>query len=834
MTDAVPVDPADLPTERLVRLLTGADFWALHAEPALGLRRIVTSDGPAGVRGELWDERDPSVNIPSPTALAASWDPGMVRGIGGLLAEEARRKRVDVLLGPTVNIQRTPLGGRHFECFSEDPLLTSRLAVAYITGVQEHGVAATVKHVVGNDFERQRFTADVRVDERTLREVYLQPFEAAVTGAGVWAAMAAYNSVRGTTMTENPLLELLRGWGFDGVVMSDWFAARSLAAATAELDLVMPGPTTPWGSALVDAVADGRVPREAVVAKVRRLLRLGERVGAAGPDATPGVEPGRFAPAPTPERAAAVAAHLRSATAAGFVLLGNRPVAGAPVLPLDPAARRVALIGDHATHPRVLGGGSAFVFPTGVVTPADGLRAALGDGVRLDVVAGAPTTSRIGAPELADLRVPGADRPGVEIRFLGDGDRELGRVERTSTTYNWNNAFGDGVEPARLRAVEARTVYRAATSGRHVLGCSGTGRYRLLLDGVVVLDRQLALPVDADGVEGLTRPPQAGHEVELAEGAEVDVVVRHDVDPERRTDDMLIVPLQVNASRPRPDTAQALRTAEEAARAADVAVVVVGTTEESEGEGFDRDELDLPGAQDELVRRVAAANPRTVVVVNAGAPVLLPWRDEVAAVLVSWLPGQEFGSALADVLLGVVEPGGRLPMTWPGDTADPIPSTVAVDGVVHYSEGLHVGHRRYLRDGVRPAYWFGHGLGYTSWAYEGLVVRPEPAGVAVEVAVRNTGARPGREVVQVYLARPESALERPARWLAGFAAATAGPGERVTVRIALPERVFAHWDESAGDWAVEPGEFAVRVGRHADDAALTATVAPRPQAVPSG
>jgi beta-glucosidase len=827
VTDALIDDVGDLPIERQVRLLTGADFWALHPEPALGLRRIVTSDGPAGVRGELWDERDPSVNIPSPTALAATWDPGLVREIGGLLAEEARRKGVDVLLGPTVNIQRTPLAGRHFECFSEDPELTARLAVAYIRGVQEHGVAATVKHVVGNDFERQRFTADVRVDERPLRELYLRPFEAAVAEAGVWAAMAAYNSVRGTTMTENPLLSLLRGWGFDGVLVSDWFAARSLAAADGELDLAMPGPTTPWGPALVDAVRSGRVPAATVTAKVRRLLRLAERVGAAGPGATPAVEPGRFSPPPTAERAATVAAQLRSATAAGFVLLRNEPVAGAPVLPL-PASTRIALIGDHATHPRLLGGGSAFVFPIAAVTPADGLRAALPDGVALDVVPGVAASSRIGAPDVADLRVPGTDRPGVEIAFLGRGDEVLGGVERTATTYNWNNAFGDGIDPAQVRAIEARTTYRAATAGRHVLGCSGTGRYRVRIDGATVVDTVLALPVDADGVEGLTRPPQAGHPVELAAGAEVDLVVRHDVDPARDPDDMLIVPMQVNASPPRPDTADALRAAEEAARAADVAVVVVGTTEESEGEGFDRDDLHLPGAQDELVRRVAAANPRTVVVLNTGAPVLLPWRAEVAAVLACWLPGQEFGSALADVLLGAAEPGGRLPMTWPGAASDPIPTTEPVEGVVAYTEGLHVGHRRYLRDGVAPAYWFGHGLGYTSWRYEDLVVDDR----AVEVAVRNTGARAGREVVQVYLSRPDSAVERPVRWLAGFATAVARPGERVRVRVELPERAFAHWDEASADWTVEPGAFDLWIGRHADDPALTATVTPSMTAIP--
>jgi beta-glucosidase len=335
-----------------------------------------------------------------------------------------------------------------------------------------------------------------------------------------------------------------------------------------------------------------------------------------------------------------------------------------------------------------------------------------------------------------------------------------------------------------------------------------------------VLDTTLALPPGADGVEGLTRPPQAGHAVTLAAGAAVDVLIRHDVRPGDEHDGMITVPLQLNVSVPRPSAEQALRDAEDAARAADVAVVVVGTTEESEGEGFDRDDLGLPGAQDELVRRVAAANPRTVVVVNAGAPVLLPWRSSVAAVLVSWLPGQEFGSALADVLLGAAEPGGRLPMTWPGAADDPLPGTAAVDGVLRYTEGLHLGHRRYLRDGVAPAYWFGHGLGYTTWSYESCSARPD----AVEVTVRNTGSRPGREVVQVYLARPDSAVERPARWLAGFGAAVAGPGERVTVTIPLPERAFAHWSGSA--WEVEPGSFELRIGRHADDAALLATIAP--------
>lgn len=805
-------DPTTLSLEARVRLLTGADFWALHAEPALGLRRIVTSDGPAGVRGELWDERDPSVNVPSPTALAAAWDPELVERIGGLLGREARRKGVDVLLGPTVNLQRTPVAGRHFECFSEDPLLTSVLAVAFIRGVQAHGVAATVKHLVANDFERRRLTADVELDERTLREVYLRPFEAAVVEGGVWAAMAAYNSVRGRTMTESPLLAVLRReWGFDGVIMSDWFATRSLAAASAELDLAMPGPAGPWGRALTDAVRSGTFAESAVDEKVRNVLRLATRVGAIGT----AVEHGPAA-SPTAEQERATTAQLRSAAAAGFVLLRN---GGAhPVLPLDAGAlRRVAVIGDHATAARVLGGGSAFVFPTAVTSPATGLRAALGPDVELDVVPGVAPTRRLGAPDPGQLSVPGpSGRRGVEVAFLGAGDRVLGRDVRTGTTFNWNNAFAEGVAPREVAAVEVRTVYRAAVTGVHTLGCSGTGRYRLLLDGEQVVDTVLALPPGADGVEGLTRPPQAGHAVTMTAGDRVEVVVRHDVDPSRHAGDMLIVALQLNASPPRDPDETAIRRAETAARAADVAVVVVGTTEESEGEGFDRDDLRLPGAQDELVARVAAQNPRTVVVVNAGAPVLLPWRAEVAAVLVAWFPGQEFGHALADVLLGHVEPGGRLPMTWPASASDPLPSTDTVDGVVRYDEGLHVGHRRYLRDGVEPAYWFGHGLGYTRWRFEDLAVTTH-----VEITLRNTGDRPGREVVQVYLSRPGSAVERPERWLAGFAAAQVDPGAAARVRIPLPERAFAHWDTDLEGWSVEAGRFEVLAGRSAGDIVAT-------------
>ena len=274
----------ELSLEQKVRLLTGADFWSLHPEPAVGLRRIVMSDGPAGVRGERWDEREPSANVPSPTALAATWDEARIERLGRLLAFECRRKGVDILLAPTVNLHRSPFGGRHFECFSEDPLLTARIGAAYVRGLQSEGVAATVKHFVANDSETERFTLDARVDERTLRELYMLPFEL-ILEEEPWAVMAAYNAVNGHTMTESPMLDWLRD-SWDGLVMSDWGAGRHTErAGNAALDLIMPGPDGPWGDALVEAVRDGRVSESEVDEKVRRLLRLAERVGAR--DASP-------------------------------------------------------------------------------------------------------------------------------------------------------------------------------------------------------------------------------------------------------------------------------------------------------------------------------------------------------------------------------------------------------------------------------------------------------------------------------------------------------------------------------------------------------------------
>jgi beta-glucosidase len=795
-----------LSLEQKVRLLTGADFWSLHAEPAVGLRRLVVSDGPAGVRGETWDERSTSASLPSPTALAATWDEALVERLGGLLAYESRRKGAHVLLAPTVNLHRTPYGGRHFECFSEDPLLTARIGTAYVRGVQAGGVGATVKHFVANDSETQRMTLDARVDERALRELYLAPFEAIVRAGGAWAVMAAYNGVNGHPMTESPLLRdiLHREWGFDGLVMSDWFATRTTEpSANAALDLVMPGPTGPWGDALVTAVRTGGVAERTIDDKVMRVLRLAARVGA--------LERTEPAPAPAYDDAA-VAAELRRVAAAGFVLARNRD----SLLPLDAARlERIAVVGPNAAVARTLGGGSATVFPPYTISPVDGIRAALEPDVHVDHAIGVIASSRTPVAGVTWLRQPDGADDGVEVRFLAADGRVLGSERRRGASFNWLGSFRPDVPSDDVASIEVRTVLRATDPGTYELGVSGVGRYRLSVGGEPVFDGTLELPPGADMVEALMAPPQHVHAVELAGGDEVDVLLAHDRGwLESDHVDLGGAAFQLNLQPPHGSDDDEIERAVALARDADVAVVVVGTTEEVESEGFDRTSLALPGRQDELVRRVVEANPRTVAVVNAGAPVLLPWADDVAAVLLAWFPGQEFGNALADVLLGAAEPGGRLPTTWPR-AEEGLPSTQPADGVLSYDEGLFVGYRAYERDGREPRFPFGHGLGYTSWEYSTLEAPGRSAAgtdVDVVVRVRNTGSRRGREVVQVYASRPDGGIERPVRWLAGFAVIDAGPGEEVAATVRVAARAFEHWGGDAGGWTVEPGAFVLAAG----------------------
>jgi beta-glucosidase len=449
--------------------------------------------------------------------------------------------------------------------------------------------------------------------------------------------------------------------------------------------------------------------------------------------------------------------------------------------------------------------------------------------VQVDHGRGVRSSDRLPVAPLALLRQPDSDDEGVEVRFLAADGSVRGREPRTTGAFTWLSSFGPDLPMAEVAAVEVHTRLRAPATGTWLLGGSGLGTLRLTVAGREAFEVATELPEGADPVEAMMRPPQAWTAVELRAGEDVPVALRYrprDVGGFGETE-VALVTFQLNLAEQTSDEEE-LERAVALAAGADVAVVVVGTTEEVESEGFDRDALALPGRQDELVRRVAAVNPRTVVVVNAGAPVLLGWADQVPAVLVAWFPGQEFGNALADVLCGDREPGGRLPTVWPAAEHPHLPSTRPVDGQLVYEESIHLGHCGYDRAGTEPAFPFGHGLGYTTWEYLDLTApaRLDRDGSAVVTArLRNTGTRPGREVVQVYASRPDSAVERPARWLVGFAAVTAGPGQEVTVEVPVPARRLAHWDADANAWAVEPGGYRLAVGRSYTDQRRTAEVA---------
>ncbi len=802
-----------LTLEEKVSLLTGGSAWATVALPGIGLRPMVLSDGPSGVRGATWDEREPSLCLPSATALSSSWDVELARQYGAVAAAEARRKGVDVILGPTVNLHRSPLGGRHFEAFSEDPVLTADLAAAYVEGVQEQGVGATLKHYVANDFETDRYHADVQVSDRALRELYLLAFERGVREAGVWCVMSAYNAVNGVTATENDLLTdpLTATWGFDGVVVSDWTAVRSLESARQPQDLAMPGPEGPWGPHLVAAVRDGHVAESAVDRKVERILRLAARVGAL-----------EGTPARPVARVSDGRAFAQHAAAEGMVLVRNEGL-----LPLVPdRLASVAVLGESAVWPRIQGGGSAMVVPDHAVSPLAGLRRALPETVVLDHHLGAVVQHGFAPLDPTRMTNPATGGPGAHLTYYDGEGEPLYTEERFASLVR---DFAPHDLDAQRASVTFATRYLPEQTEDLQLGFAGPGRGRLLADDKLVLDAEVI--EGPDQVQSFFAPPFATTPVPVVVGHPVEL--RWEFIPGAVIDGVPGSLSVTFGTEPRPRSIQEehelVRRAAEAARTADIAIVVVGTDADAETEGYDRSDLRLPGRQDELVSAVAAVNPRTVVIVNAGAPVEMPWRHDVAAILLTWFGGQEYGHALADVLLGRVEPGGRLPTSWPEQLRDvPVANVTPVDGILSYAEGIHIGYRAWLRANLAPAYPFGFGLGYTDWTIgPASVTEADDQAWDVRVDVSNTGNRAGKQVVQVYARCTQSAVDRPALWLVGFAVVRAQPGQTASTRIRVPHRALAYWDDG---WVLEPAEYEFLVGSSvADlgDSVVSVTVGPK-------
>ncbi len=691
-----------LTLEEKVSMAAGSGAWFSTGVPRLGIPAYKVSDGPNGVRGEGLSGSK-SALFPVGTAMAATWNVALIGAVGDALAAQCAAKGVQVLLGPTVNIHRSPLAGRNFECYSEDPYLSAEIAHALISHVQRNGVACCVKHFVCNDSEFERMTISSDVDERTLHEIYLYPFERVVVRTGVWSVMSAYNRVNGVYASANEALlqDVLKvQWNFDGVVISDWGGTYStLEPARAGLDLEMPGPARHMGDKLLAAVREGSVAIDAIDAKVRRHLRLLLRTNRL--DAT---EPG-------PERSVDEPAHralIRRVGAEGMVLLKNEGL-----LPLaDP--RRIALIGPNVLEPQVQGGGSSAVAAHYIVDPRAGIAARWPD-ADITIARGAVNFKYLPLLPPHQCRVPETDRAGYEIAFYNNltmaGEPALVN-QRRSGNLVWFGRFSDKVEAefsARLT-----TTFVAEVSGVHRFSLMSAGLSRLFVDAATVVDNWSA-QTPGDSYFGMGSNEVIGA-VELRAGEPVSLTAEFS-----RATKAIMAGMRIGMAPP--TLVDDIEHACDVAAAADVAVVIVGLTGEWESEGHDRADLELPGSQGELIRRVARSNPNTVVVINAGSPIRMgDWLGSAKSVLQVWYAGQEYGNALADVLSGTVNPSGRLPMTVPKRIED-TPAFVNYPGErghVRYGEGIFVGYRYYDHKQIEPEFPFGHGLSYTQFEYAKL------------------------------------------------------------------------------------------------------------------
>ena len=796
--------------EEQVSLLSGADFWTTPSVDRLGIPAIKVTDGPNGARGD-----GPLIGgikaacFPAGIAIGASWNPELAHEIGQALAEEAKAKGANVLLAPTINIERSGLNGRNFECYSEDPFLTARLAVGYINGVQSQGVGATAKHFVGNESEIQRTTMSSNISDRALREIYFPPFEAAVKEAGVMAVMSSYNRLNGTYTSEyrQLLTDVLKEeWGFDGIVMSDWYGScTTVETMEGGLDLEMPGPDRDRGDKLVKAVEDGLVSRETVRAAAKRMLRLIERVR------------GFDAPDIPEERAVDTPSHralIRRAGAEGTVLLKNDGI-----LPLDMEGLSIAAIGPNADIAQIMGGGSAQLNPHYSVSPQEGLQAILSSDNQLRV-ASACTNYRLMPLIMGPAK--------VEIFAKPDFAGPVVRVEddHLKSEMTWEGDVADGVADHDF-SMRVLIDYEAKASGEHVFGLVTTGPSRLRIDGELIIDMWENWQPGDNFFESGNDESRAAIALEKGQNIKIEVDYRFET-----SSAINIKGVRVGVDIPLGD--QAIEEAVAMAETSDVAILYVGRSGEWDTEGNDLPNMNLPGRQDELVERIAAVNSKTIVVLQTGGPVMMPWLDKVSAVLQSWYPGQEAGNAITDVLTGRAEPGGRLAQTFPMQLEDmPVmtgdPATYpGKDGHVDYREDIMVGYRHFDNGQINPLFPFGFGLSYTKFKWGALSLNQaeldESKTIEVRVPVTNVGERAGYEVVQVYMAAPKSDVVRAPKELKGFAKLFIKPGETVEAEIALDIKSFACFDEQSNAWITDVGEYRIIAAASALDTRSEATV----------
>ncbi len=800
---------SQLTLEEKATLTSGDSMWSVPGLPQQGIPAMRVTDGPNGARGLAGT----SACFPCGSALTATWNTVLVRSIGSELGLETKSKGASVLLAPTINIHRSPLNGRNFECFSEDPHLAGRMAASYIQGLQSQGVAACVKHFVCNDSEFQRMTIDVIVDERTLHEIYLPPFEMAVKEGGTWAVMASYNRVNGAYASES--VELLKRilkkeWGFDGLVMTDWFGAKTTSRCfVGGLDLEMPGPALMFGSRLAQRIQTGEFKEAELEDKVRRYLTLAERTGVLdgkGPREQP-----------SPDRPASRAL-IRQAARESVVLLKNERA----VLPLDRGSlSTLAVVGPMARTGAIMGGGSAFVNPPYASQPLAAIRLAVSE--ETEILHEKGCHNHLHAPLLEPEMMGAQDGEDcIRIEYFNSPDFQgepVAQEMRKTSDIFWFGTLPEGVQPEF--AARVTMPFIPSISGEHLFGLTNAGLARLQLDGQTVLNNWEAF-VPGTSYFGMGSVEKI-HKAHLATGGQHELQVEFGVNAGRPFGAVrlgVVPPLGDNA----------VELAAQAARKAQAVLVFVGLNADWESEGHDRQHMDLPDRQNELVSAVASQNPSTVVIVNAGAPVTMPWIEEVAAVMHVWYPGQEYGNAVTDLLFGEANPAGRLPITFPKRLQDTPAFTnyPGQGGQVRYGEGIFVGYRYYDFKDVEPLFPFGHGLSYTSFAYSDLqivaVEKEAASAFLISAIVKNIGAFKGDEVVQLYVGPHTQSTSRPPKELKGFIRVTLAPGAESHVEFQISARDLAFYDVRTGGWKAVAGTYTARLGASSRDIRLAGAI----------
>ncbi len=819
MKDRIEELQSKMTLEEKISMLAGTDLWHTRSIERLGIPALKMTDGPNGCRTISDDDPSyrytiPATCYPAGVAMGATWNTELINRVGIALGEETKSKGCAILLGPCVNIHRSPLGGRNFESFSEDPYLSARLTVAYINGVQSQNVGTSIKHYALNNSEFERFTISSEAGERAIREIYLPTFEAAVKESQPWTVMCSYNQINGTYASENKrfLTEILKEeWGFEGFVVSDWGAVHStVPAANAGLELEMPGPALFFRDALLAAVKRGEVGEEIIDDKIRRILGI---IIKSGIMETPLTVSEELANTPEHQNLA------RQVAGEAIVLLKNK----GGILPLDKEKLvSLAVIGPNADEARIEGGGSSRVRPYYAVTPLEGLRKQCGDSVKISYELGCKN-NRLTPALNVDYLTPGQGQEGSGL--LGEyfnnkdltGEPVLRRVDK-EFVLRWGSAAG-GTSPGPSVdkdnfSIRWSGIFTAPEPGKYRFGLLTNGLVRIYIDDQLVIDRW--------GIDPAQEWPPVREtigEFSVEAGKSYDIRIEYQANPNSQTPRRLI---RLGCELPVPFDLMAW--AADIAAKSDVALVFVGTSEEYESEGFDRESMVLPGEQVELIRTVAKANKNIIVVLNNGSPLSMEdWIDEVPAVVEAWFPGQECGNAIADILLGEVNPSGKLPESFPKRIEDN-PAYInypGENGEVLYGEGIFVGYRYYDAKKIEPLFPFGYGLSYTTFDYSNLRISTAELKIGdrleVTVDVKNTGECEGKEVVQLYVRDVESSLVRPVKELKGFSKVSLNAGETKTLSFTLDKRGLSFYSPAEKGWIAEPGEFEVFVGSSSRD-----------------